>query len=71
MINLQNIPANLLDNLRNATEFYKCVQAESQAGKDCTSVGVWKDASEWLESAALQLGDALIAAHADSEVRHA
>ncbi|MDF3931364.1 hypothetical protein [Pseudomonas citronellolis] len=67
----RDLPASLLDNLRNATEFYKCVQAENKEGADCTSTGAWKDASEWLESAALQLGEALIAAHATGEVPHA
>lgn len=64
---VQSLPANL----RNATEFYKCVQAENKQGADCTSTEAWKDASEWLESAALQLGEALIAAHAASGVCHA
>ena len=47
----------LLDDLRHATEFYKCVEAESTA----VETGAWTDAREWLRTAALNLGIALIA----------
>lgn len=56
MSTLPTIQKSLLDDLRNATEFYKSaqgVQGEIQAA-----------AREWIESAALNLGQALIEAHA-------
>lgn len=71
MTSLQKVPTSLLDDLRNATEFYKCVQAEAQAGGNCTDNGSWADAREWLRTAALNLGEALIAGGAESEVPHA
>lgn len=61
---LQNIKASLLDDLRNATEFYKC---EQSTGNDCASA----EATEWLRTAALNLGEALIKGHGESEVPHA
>ncbi|MFI8744517.1 hypothetical protein ACIGKL_05100 [Pseudomonas sp. NPDC077186] len=53
---MTSIPQNLLDDLRLATEFYDCVVIESKAGHDCVSTGAWRDAEEWLRSAALNLG---------------
>lgn len=57
MTRLQDVPKGLLDDLRHATEFYKCVEAESPAPE----TGAWVDAHEWLRTAALNLGTALIA----------
>lgn len=66
-----NLPHHLLDDLRHATEFYRCVEAETAEGADCVATGAWEDARAWLKSAALALGDALIAAKEGSEVPHA
>ncbi len=63
MSTLRNIQSSLLDDLRNATEFYMLVQ--DAKGDDQAA------AREWLANAALQLGEALIAAHAASEAPHA
>lgn len=51
------IQKSLLDDLRHATEFYKCVEAENTA----VETSAWTDAREWLRTAALNLGLALIA----------
>lgn len=64
---MTRIPQALLDDLRHATEFYKCVEAESPA----VETGAWKDAHEWLSTAALNLGTALIADLEASEAPHA
>ncbi|OBY90730.1 hypothetical protein A6723_021120 [Pseudomonas sp. AU11447] len=64
---MTRIPQALLDDLRHATEFYRCVEAESEA----VDVGAWTDAREWLRTAALNLGSALIAELAASEAPHA
>lgn len=53
---MTNIPQHLLDDLRLAKEFYDCVVAESNAGHDCVSTGAWRDAEQWLRTAALNLG---------------
>ncbi|MCY1208175.1 hypothetical protein D9M71_665640 [compost metagenome] len=50
-------PKHLLDDLRHATEFYRCEQ-ETPGGQGQTSA----EANEWLRSAALRLGEALLAA---------
>lgn len=67
MTRLQDIQKGLLDDLRHATEFYKCVEAESLA----VETGAWTDAHEWLRTAALNLGAALIADLEASEVPNA
>lgn len=67
MTRLQDIQKGLLDDLRHATEFYKCVEAESPAAEN----GAWTDAHEWLRTAALNLGAALIADLEASEDSHA
>ncbi|HBO5118761.1 TPA: hypothetical protein L4W63_003059 [Pseudomonas aeruginosa] len=46
----------LLSNLRHATEFWNAVKES-----DTTTTGVFSDAREWLTTAALALGNALIA----------
>ncbi|WP_236201408.1 hypothetical protein [Pseudomonas pseudonitroreducens] len=56
----------LLDDLRHATEFYKCVEAEGAA----VEIGAWNDAREWLRTAALNLGAALIADLEAGEASH-
>ncbi|MBD9499977.1 hypothetical protein IB256_04245 [Pseudomonas sp. PDM17] len=66
MTRLQEIEKGLLDDLRHATEFYKCVEAESPA----TENGAWADAHEWLRTAALNLGAALIAEFEACEAHH-
>ena len=53
----------LLNDLRNATEFYRCVEASRQAGESVTETGTCRDAHEWLTSAALALGDELRRQH--------
>lgn len=63
MSTIPSIQKSLLDDLRNATEFYKLAQ-DAQGDDQAT-------AREWLANAALQLGEALIAAHAASEAPHA
>ncbi|ENQ7720003.1 hypothetical protein ACEQOO_001966 [Pseudomonas aeruginosa] len=50
----------LLSNLRHATEFWNAVK-ESGPDQDTATTGVFSDAREWLTTAALALGDALIA----------
>lgn len=47
----------LLDNLRNATEFFN--SADGDLASICN--GTKQIAAEWLETTALALGDALIA----------
>lgn len=64
---MTRISQALLDDLRNATEFYRCVEAESSG----VEVGAWTDAREWLRTAALNLGAALIAELEASEAPHA
>lgn len=59
------IPQHLLDDLRHASEFYECVREQSEAGTDCTSTGSWRDANNWLTSAALNLGRHLAAPTAE------
>jgi len=54
------IPQSLLDDLRNAKAFYDCCVAETKAGHDCVSTGAWRDAEDWLKSAALNLGAYLV-----------
>ncbi|CUT98372.1 hypothetical protein [Pseudomonas aeruginosa] len=49
----------LFDNLRNATEFFNSVDGDLAS----ISNGTKQIAAEWLETAALALGDALIAQH--------
>lgn len=66
MTRFQGIQKGLLDDLRHATEFYKCVEAESPALEN----GAWTDAREWLRTAALNLGAALIAEFEASEAPH-
>ncbi|WP_281687607.1 hypothetical protein [Pseudomonas citronellolis] len=64
---MNRIPQALLDDLRNATEYHNYVQ-------QCPPVAALKDdktASEWLRTAALNLGEALIAARSAGEVPHA
>ncbi|WP_256855628.1 hypothetical protein, partial [Pseudomonas aeruginosa] len=51
----------LLDNLRNATEFWNLVKEASATDEDTVHNRSYRDALDWLESAALALGDALIA----------
>lgn len=65
---MTSIPQNLLDDLRLAKEFYDCVLAETEAGRDSVSTGAWRDANDWLKSAALNLGAFLATA---GEVPHA
>lgn len=50
----------LLDNLRNATEFWNAVK-ESGPNQDTIADGSFSDAREWLTAAALDLGRALVA----------
>lgn len=57
---MSNIPQNLLDDLRLAKEFFDCVEAETEAGHDCVETGAWRDAEDWLRSAALNLGAYLV-----------
>ncbi|MDN6860735.1 hypothetical protein QO207_29445 [Pseudomonas sp. CAN2814] len=49
----------LLDNLRNATEFLN--SAKEDTASDFNGTG--RTALEWVQSAALELGNALIALH--------
>ncbi|HGN4387568.1 TPA: hypothetical protein ACKS54_004655 [Pseudomonas aeruginosa] len=51
----------LLDNLRNATEFWNLVKEASATDEGTVHNRSYRDALDWLESAALTLGDALIA----------
>jgi len=57
---MTSIPQNLLDDLRHAKEFYDCCIAETEAGHDCVGTGAWRDAENWLKSAALNLGAYLV-----------
>lgn len=50
----------LLDNLRNATDFLNSAKADPASDFN----GVGRDAHEWMQTAALALGNALIAQHA-------
>lgn len=60
----------LLDDVRHAAEFFRRVEACCQAGEDCTSTGAWKDANDWLKTAALALGEELRRRHGE-ESSHA
>ncbi|HGY2115961.1 TPA: hypothetical protein ACNVP2_006545 [Pseudomonas aeruginosa] len=53
----------LLDNLRNATEFWNLVKEASATDESTVHNRSYRDALDWLESAALALGDTLIAQH--------
>lgn len=53
----------LLNDLRNATEFYRCVEASRQAGEKVSETGTQRDADDWLRWAALALGDELRRQH--------
>lgn len=57
---MTSIPQNLLDDLRHAKEFYDCCVVEAEAGHDCVGTGAWRDAEDWLRSAALNLGTFLV-----------
>jgi len=64
MSRLQNIQNSLLDDLCNATEFYNSIQDQAkEETKEAARV--------WLASAALKLGEALLAQDAASEAPHA
>ncbi|RUI34573.1 hypothetical protein [Pseudomonas aeruginosa] len=60
MTNTDLLP--LLDNLRSATELWNAVK-EAGPDQETTTNGVFSDAYEWLTTAALALGNALIAQH--------
>ncbi|MGK4386266.1 hypothetical protein [Ectopseudomonas oleovorans] len=49
-----------MDDLRNAKEFYDCCVAESAAGHNDAETGTFRDAEDWLRSAALNLGAFLV-----------
>ncbi|GAB5794167.1 hypothetical protein JMUB7510_30410 [Staphylococcus aureus] len=50
-----------LHNPRNATEFWNLVKEASATDESTLHNRSYRDALDWLESAALALGDALIA----------
>ena len=64
---MNRIPQVLLDDLRNATEFFNSVDGDIASIHNGTS----QIATEWLKAAALALGNALIAARSAGEVPHA
>lgn len=57
---MTSIPQSLLDDLRNAKEFYDRCVADSVAGHNDAETGTFRDAEDWLRSAALSLGTFLV-----------
>ena len=57
------IPRSLFDDLRHATDFLNSVKDDAVSNYD----GTYRDAIDWVQRAALQLGNALIAQHAGDD----
>lgn len=54
---MNSLPKPLLDDLRHATEFYRCEQAVTDGQHQPSA-----EANEWLLNAALRLGEARLSA---------
>lgn len=61
-----SLPKHLLDDLRHATEFYRCEQAAADG--QCQPSA---EASEWLRTAALRLGEVLLSAATSTDAEEA